>query len=190
MDLVVVILAGGSGRRIGGRKPDRMLGGVRLLDRAVAQARSWSEDVVIACGASPLEAIGLVQVVDQQGSGPVAGLLAGIRHARHAGASEVLAIPCDTPFLPENLAERLARGRPDNCAVAMARAGGRLHPSCGLWRTEVEPAISAYLAEERRSLIGLAERVGYAAVEWEEESAFLNINTPEDLARAAKMLNS
>ena len=46
----IVILAGGAGRRIGGGKPLRMLGGVTLLDRALAIARAWSDEVLVADG--------------------------------------------------------------------------------------------------------------------------------------------
>jgi molybdopterin-guanine dinucleotide biosynthesis protein A len=44
----IVILAGGEGRRIGGGKPQRMLGGETLLDRALGRARSWSDEVLVA----------------------------------------------------------------------------------------------------------------------------------------------
>jgi molybdopterin-guanine dinucleotide biosynthesis protein A len=46
----IVILAGGEGRRIGGGKPMRMLGGETLLDRALAIGRRWSDDVLVADG--------------------------------------------------------------------------------------------------------------------------------------------
>ena len=44
----VLILAGGEGRRIGGGKPLRMLGGRSLLDRAIERARGWSDRIAIA----------------------------------------------------------------------------------------------------------------------------------------------
>ena len=44
----IVILAGGEGRRIGGGKPQRLLGGETLLDRALRRARSWSDEVLVA----------------------------------------------------------------------------------------------------------------------------------------------
>ena len=47
-DCVVVVLAGGEGRRIGGGKPGLMLGGVSLLDRALALAAGYGRPVAIA----------------------------------------------------------------------------------------------------------------------------------------------
>lgn len=192
-DLLVVILAGGQGRRIGGGKPERLLGGERLIDRAIAKARQWSDHVAVAPGKCFAETIVFVpQVTDQEGVGPIAGLLAGVRHARSQGLADVLTIACDTPFLPPDLAVRLADGRPDNCAAAIPQAGAQLHPSCGLWNSSIEDSVLAYIAEGRRSLIGLAERIGYEPVLWSvvDGDPFFNVNTPDDLARAEELLRS
>ena len=53
----IVILAGGEGRRIGGGKPERLLGGETLLDRALRSARDWSDDVFVATGESDMPGI-------------------------------------------------------------------------------------------------------------------------------------
>ena len=56
-NLLVLVLAGGEGRRIGGGKAERLLGGERLLDHAIRQARQWSEHVVIAAGSWEREGV-------------------------------------------------------------------------------------------------------------------------------------
>ena len=48
--IAVVVLAGGQGNRIGGHKPQRMLAGERLIDRAVRQSRRWSDLVSAKLG--------------------------------------------------------------------------------------------------------------------------------------------
>ena len=48
MKIAVVILAGGEGNRIGGAKPLRVLRGKRLIDRAEALARQWSDIIAVA----------------------------------------------------------------------------------------------------------------------------------------------
>jgi len=170
----IVILAGGEGRRIGGGKPQRLLGGVTLLDRALRIAHSWSDDVLVADGATDLPGI----------EGPL-GAIAGA----FALGGDFLTMACDMPFLPADLPQRLGR---ESKAAALAESGGRLHPVCALWRARAGEGLAAYAASGRRSLRGFAEAVGYAAVAWEADpiDPFFNVNDEADLARAEALLRS
>ncbi|HYD11309.1 MAG TPA: molybdenum cofactor guanylyltransferase [Allosphingosinicella sp.] len=173
----IVILAGGEGSRIGGGKPQRLLGGETLLERALRRARSWSDDVLVAAreGADIAD--------DPAVEGPLGGVAAAL-----ARGGDVLTIPCDMPFLPDDLPARLSGG----AAARVAASGGRLHPVCALWKAQARDALPAYLATGRRSLTGFAEAVGYEAVEWRTEPVdpFFNINDEADLARAEALLRS
>lgn len=173
----IVILAGGEGRRIGGSKPQRRLGIQTLLDHALAKAHGWSNDVLIAARKG-----GELQD-DPAIEGPLGGVAAAL-----ALGSDVLTIPCDMPFLPPDLPDRLTSDAP----ATVAASGGRLHPVCALWRAQCRAALPAFLATGRRSLIGFAEAVGYEAVEWPVGpfDPFFNINDEADLARAEALLRS
>jgi molybdopterin-guanine dinucleotide biosynthesis protein A len=170
----IVILAGGEGRRIGGGKPARLLGGQSLLDRALARARSWSDAVRVAGG-------------DLRDDPDVEGPLGGVAAALALGG-DVLTIPCDMPFLPDDLPARLVSGK----AVTMAASGGHLHPVCAFWKAEAAAGLPAYLATGRRSLRGFAEAVGYDVAQWAVApfDPFFNINDEADLARAEALLRS
>lgn len=184
MTLAVVILAGGEGRRIGGGKPLQRLGGRALIDHAIARALSWSDEVAIAVrAADQIGDLGIPLLVDPPGlDGPLGGLAAALSFGRET----VLSIPCDAPFLPDNLPERLVAALTDH-AAALAASGGHVHPVCGLWRVNARARLPAYAASGRRSLIGFAEAVGFTTVEWPDE-AFFNVNSPEDLAAAEARL--
>lgn len=185
-DIAVLILAGGDGSRIGGGKPMRLLGGRTLLDCAVDQARQWSDCVAIAARErDQVGATGCEVLVDPPAIG---GPLAGLASADKLGRELVLSVPCDMPFLPPDLASRLGEALREHGA-ALASSDGRVHPVCGLWRAARLGELADYLASGRRSVIGFAERVGYAAVEW-DEGAFVNINTPADLAKAEARIAS
>ena len=170
----IVILAGGEGRRIGGGKPQRMLGGMTLLDRALSIAGGWSDEVLIADGATDMPGI----------EGPL-GAIAGA----FALGGDFLTIPCDMPFLPADLPERLADTHE---AAALAESGGRLHPVCALWRARAADGLAAYAAAGRRSLHGFAEAVGYSSVAWAADPVdpFFNVNDETDLARAEDILKN
>src|SRR5688572_15589354 len=76
MRVAVVVLAGGQGRRIGGAKPLRLLGGERLVDRAVARAQRLSGHVALSVGSAvQLPDCGVPQIVDPTpGWGAIGGL--------------------------------------------------------------------------------------------------------------------
>jgi molybdopterin-guanine dinucleotide biosynthesis protein A len=190
-DIVVAVLAGGKGSRIGGGKPLVKLGGKTLIERAYDRARGWSSTSIIAIR-SP-EQLGSCQlpwIADAAGiEGPLAGLAAALEWACRQGAEALLTIPCDMPFLPGDLPKRLL-GEVGDLGAAVASSGGELHPVCGLWRNEAIYEFPGYCASGRRSLRGFAQFLGFAEVKWQSGAfdPFFNINSPEDLAAAEEML--
>jgi molybdopterin-guanine dinucleotide biosynthesis protein A len=185
--IAVVILAGGEGARIGGRKPFKRLASERLIDRALRKARSWSNLVAVSVReleqVQPLDA-DLIKD-DPRIVGPLAGLESALAFARANRCELVLAIPADMPFLPADLLKRLEAGI-GSSVCALGNSGGRLHPICGLWRTAALREVQPYVVTGRRSLKGFAETVGFVAVDWATEpiDPFFNINTADDFLRA------
>jgi molybdopterin-guanine dinucleotide biosynthesis protein A len=116
-------------------------------------------------------------------------LVAALGFGRDEDADAVLTLPADMPFLPPDLADRLAEELA-NKRAAIAKSCGHLHPVCGLWLTAALDFVPEYLASGRRSLRGLAETVGYVAVDWPTgpEDPFFNINTSADLAEAEQRI--
>ncbi len=191
----IVVLAGGEGRRMEGVKPMRILGGRTLLERAMQWACSRSWDVALSVRAmdqlTPFEEVPIL-LDDPAIPGPLAGVASALRFAAGRGCDAVLTIPCDAPFLPDDLPERLAQSLAEGAGVALARSDGRLHPVCALWRTGLDGALATYAATGRGALMGLADAVGWTAVDWPAEPVdpFFNVNTPEDLQRAEGILSS
>jgi molybdopterin-guanine dinucleotide biosynthesis protein A len=191
MRIATVILAGGEGSRMGGEKPLRVLGGLTLLDRAMAFARKSNGPIAVAVRHENQLPVQDAELILDEPSikGPLSGLVVGLGFATRTGAEALLTIPADMPFLPVDLAARLADAIPGHDA-AIARSGGEIHPVCGLWLPRSLNSIPAYLATSRRSLKGFAELVGYTAVDWQTDpiDPFLNINVPEDLHAAERLL--
>lgn len=185
--LPIVILAGGEGRRMGGGKPGRDLGGSSLLGRTREAARRWS-DVVAVAVRSPDQVAGLDHdgevIADVEGiPGPIAGLAAALDWAEGRGADRVLVLPCDMPFLPDDLADRLSLALTPGAGAAVAASGGRLHPVCGLWRTSARAALDDQVRLNRLSLTALAERLNREVADWPAPAVdpFTNLNSPADL---------
>ncbi len=190
--VVGIILAGGAGRRLGGvEKGLQPLAGrpliAHVIDRIAPQVARLAINANSAAG--DYAAFGLPVVADTLPGrpGPLAGVLAGL-----AWVSEpawLLSAPCDAPFLPADLVVRLlaAAGAAE---VACAASGGRLHPVCALWRRALAPALRAALAEGRHGVEAFVRSRSLAVVEYAgDPDPFLNVNTAEDMARAAACLN-
>jgi molybdopterin-guanine dinucleotide biosynthesis protein A len=122
-------------------------------------------------------------------AGPLAGILAALDWARRVqpSASAVLTVPADTPFLPRDLAARLAAAG----APALARSAGRVHPVVGLWPLALrEDLRRALRVEGLRKVEDWTARLTLSLVDFDAApiDPFFNINAPEDLARAEALL--
>lgn len=188
----VIVLAGGRGTRIGGDKPKLELGGSTLLDHALVKARHYSTIVAVSIGSrsEEIECDAAVLRDSMDIAGPIAGLDAALQFAARIGAVHVMIIPCDTPFLPTDLLQKLYAGI-GSAPAALPRHAGQLHPASSLWRLDVATkSLPQYKSSGRRSLWGFAETLGYAAVDLPATAPdpFLNINTPEALVEAEYLL--
>ncbi len=164
------VLAGGQSRRFGRDKALVEVDGRSLVARAVDFLSGVCEQVVVV-GRAEAPAMTLPDW-PAPGMGPLGGLAAALRHAADAEFSAVLSVPVDSPFLPEDLLERLAPGPafvPDQ-------------PVIGLWPVSALGELEAILRSEKGHAVrALAERIG--ALEVRLDAPLANINTPDDLAR-------
>ena len=118
--------------------------------------------------------------------GPLAGLAAGLTAA--APCEWLVVTPCDTPFLPADLAQRLiAAAQTAGAPLAYAVAGGQRHPACMALRASLLPALRDYLAAGERKVGLWQSRVGAVGTPFDDApGAFMNLNTPEELAAAER----
>lgn len=189
MRIFGVILAGGGGRRMGGvDKAALMLGGEGLLARAIARLEPQVERLAISSNGAPA-AFGLPVLPDAAPLGPLAGILAALNWAAPLGASAVVSVAVDTPFFPGDLTPQLclaAEASPTGTAIA---SSGKDHPTFGLWPVALAPALAAFLASgENPRVMAFATAQSCARVRFPQETAFQNINTPQDLAAAEARL--
>lgn len=183
-----VILAGGLGRRMrvdgcGLDKGLQPLRGRPMLAHVIERLAAQVDALLLNANGDPgrWQAFGLPVIADLlPGSiGPLAGLHAGLRAAR---TERVLIVPCDAPFLPADLAARLAGALDAGTAsVAVARTGAQPQPVFLMAERSVMQELEGFLARGRRSVEAWYLGVAHVEVDFPDEAAFRNINTPEDL---------
>ena len=198
---VAVVLAGGLSRRMEGlKKPRLQLAGEPLLSRVILRVAPQVSRVLVNLN-EPVDNAELQHhtvVPDAIGGfpGPLTGLDSafGFLAVEAPLVKAVLLVPCDGPFLPEDLFSRLAEGLNISQAdVACASYAGEPQPTFSLWRRDTMGAVHSMLAERKRGgFRELLKELETVYVRWQESAVnpFFNINTPEDLARAGNLLKT
>lgn len=180
------VLAGGRGRRLGGAKPTAELVGRPLIAYPLAAlAAAGIEAFVVAKPDSELPSLDVgVLTEPAEPTHPLAGIVAALRHA---GRPLVL-VGCDFPFAPPSLLRALAAA-PESLVVPAP--GGDPQPLVARWSPELLPRLEAALEREeplRRTVAALAPRLldDTELAQFGDPTRLLfNVNTPEDLTRAA-----
>ncbi len=193
---VAVLLAGGLARRMGGGdKPLRMLGGRPLLDHVLDRIRPQVRAVALNVNGDPARfaAWELPVLADPlpDNPGPLAGVLAGMRWAASLGVADVLSVPTDTPFLPENLVAGLNEARQAaGAAIACATSGGRTHPVVALWPAALADPLEAALRGGMRRIDAWTARYSVVTAQFDGGAVdpFFNVNSPDELAEAEALL--
>ena len=183
-----LVLAGGRGTRMGtvdkGLQP---FGGSTMVAQVLDRLRPQVAGVAINANQN-LEAYGAFGVPvwpdDTPGfAGPLAGLEAGLRRC---ATPYLLSAPCDSPFLPPDLAARLLQGLQEagaDLALAVTEENGlrQPHPVFCIVKSSKVDVLSAYLAAGGRRMDGWYPQIKVAEVLFEDAAAFRNINTRDEL---------
>jgi molybdopterin-guanine dinucleotide biosynthesis protein A len=180
-----IVLAGGQGRRMGGvDKGLQPLRGRPLIEWVLARLAPQVAEIIVNANQNleRYESYGHRVVRDEIGgfAGPLAGLHAGLKWAKHP---LVVTVPCDSPFLPTDLVSRL-EGHLGSNDLAVARTGDQPHPVFALMKREVRESLEAFLAAGGRKIDAWYAALKVVEVPFDDEAdAFRNINTLEELRR-------
>lgn len=198
MKIAAVILAGGRSSRMGGGDKGLLdLAGKAVIAHVIERLTPQCADIAInANGAQDrFSQFGLPVIADllEGFAGPLAGVQAGLRWAVGQKATHLVTVAADTPFFPANLVERIGLA-PGN-AIAVAASKGRWHPTFALWPVATLSTLSEYLEADGRRVVSFIEQqphrtVGFAPTRLPggEADPFFNINTPDDLAEALRLV--
>ncbi len=194
-----VILAGGRAQRMGGGDtPMRSLADRPLLGHVIERLAPQCDGLVInAHGeAARFVEFRLPVIADaiEGFAGPLAGILAGLdwAAANRPAARFMLSVAGDCPFLPHDLVTRLSHARAENdAAVAVAASGERVHHAIALWSVGLRDQLRHALVDEHcRAIHRFTDRLVVAIAGWPDHplDPFFNVNTPDDLAEAERLV--
>ena len=183
-----VILAGGENRRMPVRKAFIPIQGTSILDRTLAVLRAVFPRLLLVTREPGLYADRRVPLIGDavEQRGPLTGIYSALRHVEDP---YVFCVACDMPFLNRDLIAHLA-SLVEGYDAVVPRVHGRLQPLHAVYGKALLPGMARSLQQDRRAVHDLFSQVRTRYVEEPEIArfdpqfrSFVNVNTPEDLAR-------
>jgi len=185
-----VIQAGGRSTRMGG-EPKALLevGGKRIIERVVAAVGAVLDDLLVVTNTPERYAfLGLPMVPDAfPEGGALGGIYTGVRAAAGGAA---FTVACDMPFLHPALV-RMVVERSGEADVVVPRMETQLETLHALYGKACLRPMERCLRAGRLKVVGFFPEVRVLELDTAAmapyrapEVAFMNVNTPDELARA------
>jgi len=186
-DITAVIIAGGrSTRAEGNNKGLLLLHNKPLIQHILSTIKNQVRDIVINVN-SDLDSYQkygylVFKDINSQSLGPLSGLS---NAAAHIKTEIILTLPCDSPFIPHDLASRMLEELNKQHNSLMVADNGRQQNMFMMLKRNKLNTIEAYLKNGGRSVHGWISQQAFNRVNFlDQPQCFRNINTLEELKTA------
>ncbi len=193
-DVTGVILAGGQARRMGGQdKGLVMLDGKPMIEIIIDVFKPQTARLLINANRNHdrYSQYGLDLVADELSGycGPLAGMASALKTI---STDYMVTAPCDSPFIPLDLVQRLADALENKSTlISVAHDGERIQPVFCMLRKTLLPSLTDYLAAGERKIDRWFKQHDYAIADFSDKpETFDNINTQEDVESALLKLRA
>ena len=193
MRITGVVQAGGKSTRMGGEPKALIdLGGRRIVERVIAAIEPVVDDVLVVTNTPERYAfLGLPMIADVfPDHGSLGGIYSGLKAASGDAA---FTVACDMPFLRAEVA-RVVVAHAGEADVVIPRVGDQLETMHALYAKACLPHIEERLRAKRFRIVGFFDDVRVLEISEHEVRrladpavVFMNVNTPDELARAREI---
>lgn len=181
-----VILCGGKSSRMGSNKALLPFSHIPLAQYMYERIQKIFENVfLVAKDSTPFSSFA-PQFIQEEGE--VYAPLIGIERALESLREErVFFLSVDTPFIKKKEIDLLfERVREEQ--IFYAKTPQKSHYLCGIYHCDILPIIKEMIEKKDFKMSQLISRVKSGFVEFDDESIFSNLNTPQDYQNALKRL--
>ena len=191
-NITAVILAGGQGSRLGGiDKGLIQLRKISLVQHVINRIEPQVAEIIISANRNldVYTDLGFSVYTDEisDSAGPLAGILKALQHCQ---SEWLLTVPADSPFIANDLAQRLIQSVQDN-KIAIAHDGERLQPTFSLIHKSLKNSLKDFLQKGERKTRVWMQQQPHTIVDFSDQAdAFSNINTQDELNNAEKYFDS
>lgn len=191
-DVTGVILAGGQARRMGGQdKGLVMLDGKPMVEIIIDVFKPQTAKLLINANRNHdrYSQYGLELVADELSGycGPLAGMASALKAIN---TDYMVTAPCDSPFIPLDLVQRLADALENKSTeISVAHDGERIQPVFCMLKKTLLQSLTDYLAAGERKIDRWFKQHDFAIADFSDKpETFDNINTLEDVESALSKL--
>jgi len=194
MKVTGVIQAGGRSRRMGGEPKALMrLGGRRIIERVLGAIEGVVDEVLVVTNTPELYAfLRLPMVPDAYADGgSLGGIFTGLKAAPGDAA---FTVACDMPFVHPDVV-RFVVSRAAEGDVVIPRVGDQLETMHAVYGKACLAPMEERLRAGHLKIVGFFDSVrvveipaGEIAAHGDPAVLFMNVNTPEELARARALV--
>lgn len=189
-DITAVVLAGGLARRMGGQDKGLVeVFGKPMIEHVLAILRPQLDHIIINANRNQeIYAAYSYPVIGDSIEG-YCGPLAGMASAmQECDTAYVMATPCDSPFLPEDLVARLYNAlQTEQASISVAHDGDRIQPVFALLDCKLLESLLAFLHSGERKIDRWYGQQHCVMADFSDcPDTFLNINSPEDIIELGK----
>jgi molybdenum cofactor guanylyltransferase len=190
-DLTGFVLAGGRSLRMGRDKAQIPWGSGTMLSSAVVQMKQVTSHVFIVGALETQNARAPVLADTTPGLGPMGGIHAALTHSE---TEWNLVLAVDLPLITADFLATIVKHCGGATVAVVPKVHGQLQPLCAAYHRAILPEVERALASGELSIHRLLERLSTRIIEEADlitggfhPGMLLNVNTPEDLARAQAM---
>lgn len=184
-DITAIILAGGQGSRMGGVDKGLVeLQGRPLVEHVIDCIQPQVDNIIISANRNfeRYSCFGFTVMPDlwPDYPGPLAGLVSA---AALVDTDYLMCVPCDTPHLPQDLADRLKKTLLEQQSEAsVAVSDDELHAVCFLMQYAATRDLQHYLESGQRQVQAWLKTKRLAFTDFTDNAhAFANINSQLEL---------
>ena len=193
-----MILSGGLSRRMGKDKSEKKIHGKTLLELVFKKANKQVGKILINSNKSKksfnhLEFYEIIEDCIKGNLGPLVGVLSGIKWVRKNLKNDwLVCFPVDSPFFPDNIVTRFL-DESNGYEVLIAKCRTQIHPVFSIWKvnSKLESGLENSLKNDERKIDMVIKKFKTKVVNFPYigYDPFFNINTPDDLKKAEKLVN-
>lgn len=185
----LLILAGGSSRRMGKDKASLTIEGRTFLEYIEGGMGEFEEKLFSTNGSPVPSGFESVQDLHEvKEMGPAAGILSALEICK---SRWLMVVPCDAPFIDRRVFSSLWEKAMEMASTGeasipvLARGTGGVEPLIGLYPKEAAEEIRKSLDVGIKKVIDILERAGFETVKIDDEK-LLNVNSPQDYETIGK----